>query len=254
VSTTRFNEIREKIEKLLRLADPARGGSEAERNLAMQKAQELMEEHNVQLADLDVTREHKHQWHVTEELVKMGRKEQPWDKFIYWALTECTECKAIWDSYWENTEKAFMQKRLAILLVGTPDDIAFAKVLIPLLDRALNRGCMAWLRLKGLRWTAHLGRGYYHGLVQGFITASVDGRAAVWRKQSKEKADRYAIVVADKKDAVIAYMKEHYDNLRNKASRGGRTYSEMAAAAGHAHGATLSTSSKVGTGKAGLLS
>lgn len=253
MSTPQFDKIKQKIEKLLRLADPSRGGSDAERLLAMNKAQELMVEHQLSEADLDLANEHKRQWDVVEEVFKMGRKEQPWDKFIYWALRECTDCTIIWDHYFENTEKAFMVKRLSLILVGTPDDIAFAKLLIPLLDHALNRGCSAYLRAKGLKWTAWLAKGYYHGLVQGFITASTDGRAAVWRKQTKEKADRYAIVVADKKEAIAKFVEENHDNLRQRRGKSSYNYSTDAAAAGHTDGSRLNVHSTVGAGNVGAL-
>lgn len=214
----------------------------------MRKAQELMLEHQVSEADLVMTEAHNRPWEITERRVKMGRKEQPWDRFTFWCLKEVTDCKIIYSSEWVDHKKRFV-----FLIVGTSEDIAFAEMLIPVIDKALNRGCAKWLRSQDLKWTAFHAKGYYHGLIEGFVKASVEGRAAVWRKQTKEKVDRYAIVVADKKDAITAYVNETM-NLSTKRCKASYTYNSAAAAAGHKAGSQISVTSTVKCGNSGLLS
>jgi hypothetical protein len=248
-NTPTFSAIKEKIEKLLRLADPTRGGSQAERDLALRKAQELMTEHQLSELDLELTEKHLRPWEITEFRIRVERREQPWDKFIFWCLKEVTDCRIIYSSEWA----AGYKKHLVFLVVGTAEDIAFAQLLVPVIDKALNRGCHAWLRSQGLKWTAFHGKGYYHGLVTGFIEASTEGRAAVWRKQTKEKVDRYAIVVADKKDAIAAYVNDTIGKLGQKRSKSGYTYNRSAAAAGHAAGANINFTSAIAGNNSGLL-
>jgi hypothetical protein len=107
---------------------------------------------------------------------------------------KCFNVHVIWS-------RTGLQRWHTYLLVGSIEDIAMAKMAIPLLIEAMWKGVRALLKSRGEKWTARVGRAYYMGLRNGYIFGSEQGRIKAYAAEQKNVADRFAIVIYDQEKA-----------------------------------------------------
>jgi len=106
-----------KIKALLNLSDPARGGTEAERDNALQKAQELMFKHDLEAFDLITEDELDHG--VTHEDMMISGKTKMWIGQLLNDLALAMNCRVVRTKY--------SVKQAKFTIIGTPDNIRFVK-------------------------------------------------------------------------------------------------------------------------------
>jgi|SRR5215469_7427147 len=106
-----------KIKALLNLSDPAHGGTEAERDLALQKAQELMFKHDLEAFDLITEDELDHG--VTHEEMMVESKTKMWMGRLLNDLALAMNCRVVRTKY--------SVKKAKFTIIGTPDNIRFVK-------------------------------------------------------------------------------------------------------------------------------
>jgi hypothetical protein len=105
----------QKVRKLLDLANEASKGTEAERDLAMQRAQEIMLKHGLEMAAIDASREDKSR-EVGEE--RYDIMEEDWQR----ALLDNIARGSFARTY-------FYQGSNRTVIVGRPEQVAFVKTL-----------------------------------------------------------------------------------------------------------------------------
>ena len=106
-----------KIKALLNLSDPEHGGTEAERDLALQKAQELMFKHDLEAFDLITEDELDHG--VTHEEFMVESKTKMWMGQLLNDLSLAMNCRVVRTKY--------SVKKAKFTIIGTPDNIRFVK-------------------------------------------------------------------------------------------------------------------------------
>lgn len=129
-----MSNIIDTIEKLLALADPARGGTDAEREVAMQKAQKLMQKHNLDFAAISSNKRSADGDVTDNDIIIKGAMNQ-WRRDLYAAVAGTSFVHAVWFKYGKHEGR--------LLLVGRPDNLAFVRTLtdhlIPWLEDECKR-------------------------------------------------------------------------------------------------------------------
>lgn len=107
-----------KINALLELADETRGGTEAERDTAMRKAQELMLNHNIEMGQLHGKSA---DGDVTTTIIEISGAMNMWKRYFYSSITQPSFCKLLY------TKTAKHAQRLTIF--GRPDNLRYVELI-----------------------------------------------------------------------------------------------------------------------------
>jgi len=105
----------QKVRKLLDLANEQSGGTEAERDLAMQRAQEIMLKHGLEMAAIDAAGQD-HSRDVSEE--RYDIMEEDWQRRL---LDEIARGSFARTYYYQGSKRT--------VIVGRPEQVAFVKTL-----------------------------------------------------------------------------------------------------------------------------
>jgi len=212
------SDILRKVVKLLALANPKNGATPAEMQTAMAKAQELMTEHGIGMADVDVATAERElgaspeQFNMTREDVTMPYRDRyDFDLNVGRILKKCFGVRIVFTSKFVPDQDT----RFAYSILGDEFDVKVAVATLPILHAAMRSGIRAYLKELGQKWTAAVGRPYYDGLEQGYCSGSEQGRARACAQAKKKDTDAYAIVLVDKKEAVCKFVEKEYPTLRN---------------------------------------
>jgi hypothetical protein len=255
------NKMLEKIRALFRLADVARGASQAEAELAMEKAQLLMTKHGIKQIEVEQqgkdAREAK-QFNVHQRTFKTGRQEHADDRFIARILRECFNVRIVWSSYhevvpgwitdpWtkEKVPHKRVKSRLTYLIFGEPQDTEIAEMVIQELHEIMWRLYRAYLKDEGIAHNAVLYNSFFSGVKDGFIAAAHRGQNQAFREAGSAATDMYALVIVDKAKAIQAYITQTCPTSP-RASRGIKIDNSSHA---HASGYKAGGSIKVGQRK-----
>ena len=114
------DEVIRKVRKLLNLADPARGGTEHERDTAMKMAQKLMFEHDLEL--YEIGEDDSHATHVTHTEVFVDGKTMQWKGMLLHYIGAPFNCKLVYSKTHEKWQTKWT-------LIGTPDNIKAVQIL-----------------------------------------------------------------------------------------------------------------------------
>jgi len=263
---TADNNILEKIRALFRLADTTRGASRAEAELAMQRAQEIMAKYGISKIDVaDVSEEARaaRKFNIHQREYKTGRPKYPSDLYIAHILHECFNVRVVWSTEYEKVktksrrfgiERERWIKRHIYIFVGEPEDTEIAQMATEELHRMMRGLFDQYMR-------QHYGKGFWgskdsilpntdladevesgetsvgdlrhsflRGMERGFIDAAKKGQAKAFEDESASRVSAYAIVLVDKKSAIVKWMET---NLPTSKSRGGARSSSWH---GHAYG------------------
>jgi len=238
------NNIIEKIRKLLRLADPTRGASEAEAELAMQRAQELMTQHNISLAAVgNEDGEVPAAFVVGKDVYQTGRRKMDIDQYTSWVLKEVLEIKVAWMKYVDKDAKGKWCQRHAYILIGGENEREYAKLLIEMLCSAMTVGLSKYLKDRGTKWTSPVANSYYRGVHDGFIRAAKEGRNKAVDAAPEAARNSYALAVIDKKKAIALWTDENM-NLRKGRAFNREEADYGAYLDGRARGASLDIGNK----------
>jgi hypothetical protein len=258
--TTSDESIVETIRKLLRLADPTRGATQAEAELAMQKAQKLMTEHGIKNMTVDSAN--------ADEFKKMNpeikefrfftkRQRYETDQYISRILRRCFSTRTLWstkyefiDSYewttrnpktglleWDEekgeykkfkiTEKygrpiRVMKERLVYLLVGEQSDIDVSVMIIEELHPMMRSFLNGYLKENKIKWNAVVCHSFFEGITDGYIAANERGREEAMKEAGKKKADAYSIVLVDKDKAINLFVQKNIKTVPYRGISGSR--------------------------------
>lgn len=123
-----------KIRKLLDLAAETSGGTDAERDLAMQRAQEIMLKHGLEMAAIDASRDD-HSRDVGEEQFEV--LEEDWRRTLLDAIARGSFARTY---YYSGSKRT--------VIVGRPEQVAFVKELyswlVPQLEAAAIKTAKAY--------------------------------------------------------------------------------------------------------------
>lgn len=107
-----------KINALLELADETRGGTENERDVAMQKAQQLMLKHNIEMGELiGQTAE----GDVTTMIVEISGAMNMWKRYFYSSIVTPSFCKLVYSKTAKHAQR--------ITVFGRPDNLRYVDIL-----------------------------------------------------------------------------------------------------------------------------
>ncbi len=205
------DDIIEKLTKLLTLADPSRGGTPAEIELAMAKAKELAMRHSLDLAAIQAEKKDEKGIKVdvqTDQSLKIRtRFEQQYHSPIFSVLQHVFEVRVI-TSRWRCGPDTVIG---AIYLVGEATDVAIAKEIFKWLETLFPKAFSAWKKERlpiGPEWT--LRNGFYAGLASGICKANKRAEEQL----TKQENECYGLILRSKKEAVDAKVAEEFPNLK----------------------------------------
>ena len=99
-----MSDIRDKISKLLAMANDSRG-NEHENETAMRMAERLMRQHNIDVADLEASTGKQTQYHWSSVIIPVGEKAKAcnwspmWMGFLGVGVGRFTDCRASWTDH-----------------------------------------------------------------------------------------------------------------------------------------------------------
>lgn len=237
------NPIIERVKKLMALADAERGGTEAERQVAFQKASALMAAHGLSQAEISL---HGDSEGTAEEMIKdelkhTQAKPKSEHRALYRILLHCFNVRLV-------VSRGY--KSLNTFVMGEVSDVQLAQHAWEFLYAALNKGYREFLHSSGRTHKRATKTAYFHGASEGFIRAWDEGRRQAEQQAQADVVQCYAVALRDKRAALVAFEQSQFENLRS--ARASRTKGDWEAnAAGFEKGRTLNVRRPVGNGAAG---
>ncbi|MCK9587728.1 MAG: DUF2786 domain-containing protein [Terrimicrobiaceae bacterium] len=233
-----------KIRSLFKMADPANGASQNEMEIAMQKAKELMVRHGLEQMQVGEVSE-KAGPSVLHERFNTGRKKRDEDRWIPAVLKQVFEVDILFSKVWDAAAGVAGGYRHIYVFVGMPEDVEMAKLILPIIYGAMSRGLNAHLKARGITWNTTVANSFFRGVADGFIKASVHGHHAAMKAFKKEEQDRFAIVLANKKDAITRYQKEKMTVTPGRKSQSSARHDAAAFQDGFNKGASIDATTKL---------
>lgn len=234
------NKLLEKIQALLAMADVGRGATEAEAASFFRKAQELMTRHGIEQMELEnLTGDAPAGFDIGEEFHDTGRSRRNADNFIFRIIKAAFGVQMIFYSYYVLGSRT---PKLRYLIIGETVDRAMAKMVIPELSAQMRKGFNQWKTETGKGHTEDLECSYCHGVCDGYLNASEEGKALALKHASKEVQEQWGLMLVGKADAVEKFTADNHKNLKTISVSDGK--SRDAYGAGHAKGSTMSLTPK----------
>jgi hypothetical protein len=226
--------IIEKIKKLLRMADASRGGSPAECEQALARAQQLITEHQLsELEFLDLDGNGKAQV-VGKDTIKCDREKKDIDNYIGQILIQVCQVRVVWVKYYNDKQVECN----SYVLVGHELDRQWATSIYNMLIVAMPTALLQYLHSNRInRITESVKNSYYQGLQTGFIKACREGGIMAHKQASAETNRRHGLMVVDKAKSIQLWMDNNIPTrpCKSKSFRSDNN----AFNAGHARGSTL---------------
>jgi hypothetical protein len=226
--------IIDKIQKLLRLADPERGGTDAERELALQRANELMAKHNLEQFELT---EQSAPGDVQQENDTISGSNNQWK--VTFMLATADVCLV--SGYYQAVGK----RQWKVVFIGRADNIAFVRQLhehlIPWLEHEARTSFQEISAMDPLAKPRSFKRAFFES-----ATWRIRGRLESQRRQASGKFGTE--IVRNEAAANKRFLEQSGINLRRQRGR------QKSSEAGHATGqeagnrADISPGRKLGAG------
>lgn len=227
----------EKIRKLFALADPERGGTEAEVMVAMERAKSLMAKHNLSMAEVAVADDAVGKMpegpHIIE-MVGLTRKHcvvlRKWEMWLAAVVDQICGTNHF---YRANRHRISSLQRCVLIWAGDETDCHVAAALWPILRKSILA-----------QSKERLGPGYrpiHRNYCEGFVVRLFErAKAAKAQDLTAQQEQTLALVVRSKADALATYVAGL--GLRTtRESRSGAQHSE-AHEMGYADGEHMSLS------------
>lgn len=197
-------KIIDKIEKLMRKTREA-GASEAESETAIRAARKLMDEYNVELAEVmaaadSAAKDPLSVDNVVEQVCRENNTAVTFERLLMWVVCFVCDCK--WYKQKEIKSGPFKRKR-QLVLYGFERDVVAARALW--IELSITVKAMA---------RAHLGKGWSSKHLQyanGFAYGLYDKAKAMKDERERkpvETSDCTALIVRKKEDALTTYGEE----------------------------------------------
>lgn len=245
----------EKIRSLFRLADATRGASQAEAELAMEKAIEIMTKHGIARIEVEQVGAEANEartFNVHEVRFNTNRRRGYEDIRIATILRNCFNVRVLWSTHYEHEVvdgqartrrdgRGRLIERLCYILVGEPDATAVAQVVITELHVIMSRLFKDYLKDQGLPWNAVLCHSFHDGLRDGFIDASKKGEETILAATDGAKVAKYELMVVDISHAINTYVKTNIPTKSSGFQHGPRDggFSDHAYTKGHEAGGKI---------------
>lgn len=220
-------DILDKIQKLLRLADRSRGATEHEAKVALAKAEELMTRHKIDSALLRMARAEKDRPSISihNENFELPKTLNPADMLILSLLQHHFNVRVV-------LFKA--RAKTPVDIIGTAEDVQYAIYVFHFLRQTFFR---CWNEFKTTTKTPDR-RSFYRGVYDGLRAALIEAKRKAESGYGERERGQYEIVLVDTRAALTAYMENQYGKLRSRSNRSVRRDSESYTA-GKAKGATI---------------
>ena len=242
MSTQTTNPILDKIRNLLKMADPANGATANEMEVALSKARELMTRHGIEQMQLN---ENPEDSAIDQERINTGRRKRDEDRWIPAVIHQVFDVKVVYSAQWDPTAGKTGGNRHVYVFIGEHLDVQAAKIALPLIYEAMKTGLNRYLKMMGLSWNSSVANSFFRGVADGFIKESTHGRQAAMRKFKKEEQDRFAIVLADKKKRIQAWVDQNLSVVQARRSSSRARHVESAHQYGRQVGASIDFTTKI---------
>jgi Protein of unknown function (DUF2786) len=200
-----------KIQKMLNLADPSRGGTEAERDTAMRMAQELMFKYDLELFEVEQHEDktdpnRKNQSRVTQHEHHVQGQSKQWQGMLYHYIASGCQCKVI---YYKESRKSSRW-----LIYGSEDNLALLEM--------LHRMLVPWLIEQNKIDRRRDGPSNPNAYNRAWYDRA--GNVIMWRLRDQlDKMTRASItgteLVLHRSAQVEEYVQERHQNLRYSKAR-----------------------------------
>jgi hypothetical protein len=203
--------------------------TEEEAKAFMAKATELMTKHGLQLCDLPEDHVERTAFEIDKHSVDSGRRKREYDMAVGRILSDCFGVKIV---HWTGSST------YGFYIIGTAEDAAVAKEILPMLQATMSRGFLRWQRENGItKWSSNEARAFYWGLHKGYVTASEEGKAKALEQATKDQQQQYGIILHNKDQAIQLWAAA---NMKTKPLKAETLGSKNGAyEAGFIQGATL---------------
>jgi hypothetical protein len=242
MSTQTTNPILDKIRNLLKMADPANGATANEMEIALSKARELMTRHGIEQMQLNEKPEDNT---IGQERVNTGRRKRDEDRWIPAVIHQVFDVKVVYSAQWDSAAGKTGGYRHVYVFIGESLDVQAAKIALPLVYEAMKTGLSRYLKMMNLSWTSTVANSFFRGVADGFIKESTHGRQAAMRKFKQEEQDRFAIVLADKKKRIAAWVGQNMSVTTGRRSASRARHDETAHQYGRQVGASIDFTTKI---------
>lgn len=201
------NTILTKLQKILALAD--KGTTEAEMATALAKAQELAQQHNIDISEVRALAKaagEQPKGIETETAyvhARAKKSRRPQHRYILMVLTECFGVQCV---YFGSTPH--------FALIGEKTDVAMARVIFAWLDRLFPSLLTQYINRIGAASYAGIDISYYTGLAQGLIRANSRANEDRRKAMASDLAQEYALVLVDKAKAIEQRMMDEFPRLK----------------------------------------
>ncbi len=194
----------ERIRKLFELAADSKGNNAAEAAVAMKKAQRLMAEHDIAMAQVeDYDKKDGHGWNFTRaEAASVGREMPPWKRTLLSVVCKVTNT--------EGAIKTVKGKRKMAVFFGDAVDVTAAIAIFTLLWRQIDVNAKLGHR-QGIHDPSYR---------MGFVNELWE-RAEELTAEEVSDAETYALVLYDKKNWLATEM-GHVTLGKGRRSRGSK--------------------------------
>lgn len=195
------SEVFDKLKKILALAE--RGGTQAEMEAAMAKAQELASKHNIELGEVMAQRSDDDQADVIEtDRVDMRYRagtKKPEHSYIVQVLMTCFEVRAIY------------RGKFSLVFIGEKTDVQLAQFCFKFLESQFSKLMRRYIASIG-------GAGYGNKNQQhSFYTGLASGISAVNRRireEAKATNESMALVLVKKEEVVNKRTSQEFPDLK----------------------------------------
>lgn len=202
-------KITAQLAKILALADPSRGATQAEVEAAMAKAVALATKHNIDLSSVTPSGDVKVE-PIKVEQAKVGittKYEAQYHMPILRALKACLGIDWVMYSHWTPNCMRVVDQ---IIFIGERTDVAIATTCWSWLEKQFPAAWKQYRKETGTpnSWTP--ARSFYTGMSHGIIEANRKQREAL----PEDTRNRFALVLVNKEEAIKAEMVLAFPNTR----------------------------------------
>jgi hypothetical protein len=228
------NRMLEKVRALLNKADPTNGATPEEAASFLAKAKELMTKHGIEEMEahkpgdtscFDIGR--------TDYAADRGRRNA--DLYVARVLKQCFGCDVVFTGYYKAGQRSPV---MGYAIMGDAADRELAKFAAPIIYKTMIGGLSEWLRISRKKWSAAYERSFSQGVLDGYVTASEEGKALAMKHLTKDQKEQFGLILVQKDALVEAFKVKEFPKLNSVRTRAGYG-SEHARQTGFGKGANM---------------
>ena len=208
MSDKKQNKVISKIEKLLRRTRE-NGASEAEVETALKLANKLMEEHNIEMADVYASgQKSMNTSDIIEEVARESWNVVPFEKMLVCAVAKFCEVQALYRDCgrWDHEKQKYIQRK-ATVFIGLATDVFAARCLLAELRLIIRASATRTLgKWKQSHWQ------YCTGFADALYWNVCDIVEA--REKERAKHTNTTALTIQKSTLVKTYMDAEHSNIK----------------------------------------